>query len=106
MENKNVYFYIDGANFQACLSEMKLGISDYCINFKKFAKNALFNLKECPDQQIVKINYYNAWLDKGVDKGLLDKQKTFFNRMEDDGIKVNLFDRSFENIASKEMISR
>jgi len=55
---KKICIYIDGANFVYGIKTLNKKYSDFMFDFEKLAKEI------CKENQIIKVNYYNASLKR------------------------------------------
>ena len=72
---KRICIYIDGANFVYGIKTLNRKYSDFMFDFEKLAKEI------CGENQLVKVNYYNASLKRKLNLNKWERQQKLFNRL-------------------------
>ena len=73
---KRISIYIDGANFVYGIKTLNKKYSDFMFDFEKLAKEI------CGENQIIKVNYYNASLKRKLNLNKWERQQKLFNRLK------------------------
>lgn len=72
---ERICIYIDGANFVYGIKTLNKRYSDFMFDFEKLAKEI------CRENQLVKVNYYNASLKRKLNINKWERQQKLFNRL-------------------------
>ena len=70
-----ICIYIDGANFVYGIKTINKRYSDFMFDFEKLAKEI------CGNDELIKVNYYNASLKRKLNINKWERQQKLFNRL-------------------------